>query len=206
MMNDICFSRCQVHGAEEKEQHIVLSCSTIVLSESGSPMDCSLSVFMPVDIYLNPRMKQVGLKPGAYLKFTGKTVCNSVGNRIHFDMLLETPRRVEPASKTSDAFVVLFDAVLAQQGYRMYRDYMEAFLYYSNSPTSKRRFIIVRTDMNHVQDMKREGKYNFSGPLRMRLVDGNMMPVVKTETFVRDIVLTEFNVPIKMAKGDNMKK
>lgn len=198
LVNDICLTRCQVNNAAKKGNYIVLNCTTQIPSESGSLVNCAISAYISEEIYRNPRLKQLGLKPGAFLKLTGKTVINVENTNIHMDMLIETVRRIEYPAKQSEAIIKLFDVKTSTSARSVNElsDHVEFTVQYKNSENAKGRLIVMGLGYNEPK-VELGHRYNVSGTLFFRYDNGSFVPVIRTDTVVKDIVLDE-RVPVKM--------
>jgi len=187
-----------ISGASLNGKFVRFDGTTQVCSESDSPVNCSLSAYMPLDVYKNPRTKQLNVSPGCFLKLTGKTVINSEGTNVKIDMFIDTARRIEYPAKKCSGQIKLFDVRSISTGAVMRcSDRMEMMCNYYNKQNSP-RYIIVRTGFNDQACLQCNTNYNVSGEFRLRLVQGMIIPVVFADTLVKDIRLDE-RISIKMS-------
>lgn len=197
-MNNICLTRCLVNGARRQGDYVVLNCTTQICTESGSPVNCNVSAYISEETYKSKRLQQIGLKPGACFKFSGKTVIDGEPTSAKISMMIDAPRFIEYPGKESKGYIKLFDIRSpAPPGIRRCKNRFEIISSYMNTKNGPARKAIVCVGLEYEKELAPNTGYNVSGSFLLRRVGENLMPVIYTETFVKDIVLDE-RIPVKI--------
>lgn len=197
-MNNICLTRCLVNGAKRQGNYVALNCTTQICTETGSPVNCNVFVYISEEDFKNKRLQQIGLKPGACFKMTGKTVIDGEPTSAKISMMIDSPKFIEYPGKKSEGFIKLFDVRSPSAvGIRRCQDRFEILSSYINTKDGPQRKAVVCVGLEYEHEIYQNTGYNISGPFLFRRVGGVIMPVIYTETFVRDIVLDE-RVPVKI--------
>lgn len=196
-MNNICLTRCLVNSAQFKGNYIVLNCSTKLFTERNSPVNCTVFAYITEEIMKNKRLQQIGLKPGAYFKMTGKTVIDSDASGVKINMMIDAARFIEYPEKESVGRIKLLDiqSPNKQVGFKFCKNYYEILASYLNTPNGPQRKIIVKADIAYQNEIALNTSYNISGDFFLRKMGNQYYPVVWAKTFVRDIRIDE-RIPV----------
>lgn len=202
MVNDFGFPKSTILNVLEKEKFAIIICNTIIPDEYGNNFTTKLYVYVEKKLYFEKKEKYKDmLLIGKNIYVAGKTVHEIENGELIFKVHVQSLKGIDYSRKKENAQAKMLEITLPKIVKKSLANRCE-FLgtYYNDEEKTLGRKIVISIPKEKEKILKDDTEYNISGKLVLRKGNNQILPVVISETFVKDVPLNT-NVYIEGANN-----